>query len=194
MFQYIFQHEDVIEKLVSHIYQPAICEVAQRLLNFNRAVFIDDKNSTLAHAKVRDEEAEAIRATTVFAIIERLGPDHSLEHKLGALSILKELPNQKAINDLLTSPQSMQKVQDFLQTEDPDVKSSTFQFLSFLLTRFFPIKAKSEEKPKNFFATESRLSEDSATETEQYKISDQFFEFLTLVVMEVIPFVLRLDQ
>lgn len=140
VFQYIFQQENVIDKLVSHIYQPAICEVVQRLLNFNQAVFIDDENSTLSHAKVSDEEAQAIRATTVFAIIERLGPDHSLEHKLGALSIIKELPNQKDINDLLTSPQSMKKIQDFLQTEDSDVKSSTFQFLCLLLTRFFPIK------------------------------------------------------
>jgi len=50
-------------------------------------------NSKPAQTKVTDEEAEAIRANTVFAIIDRLGPDHSLEHKLGALSILKELPS-----------------------------------------------------------------------------------------------------
>lgn len=31
-------------------------------------------------------------------------------------------------------------------------------------------------------------------EAEAYQISNQFFEFLTLVVTEVIPFVLRLDQ
>jgi hypothetical protein len=64
---------------------------------------LNDQNCKLAQAKVTVEEAEAIRSNTVIAIIDRLGPDHSLEHKLGALSILKELPNQKALNDLLTS-------------------------------------------------------------------------------------------
>jgi hypothetical protein len=26
-------------------------------------------------------------------VIDRLGPDHSIEHKLGALAVLKELPS-----------------------------------------------------------------------------------------------------
>lgn len=40
-----------------------------------------------------EQKAQEIRTNTVFSIMERLGPDFSLEHKIGALGLLKELPN-----------------------------------------------------------------------------------------------------
>lgn len=45
VFQYIYHHQAVIGQLVQHLYQPLICEVVDRLLNFNRAVFADDPTS-----------------------------------------------------------------------------------------------------------------------------------------------------
>ena len=151
MFQYIYQNSDIFDKLVNHIYQPAICEVVQRLLNFSKSVFMDDLNSSQT-TRVQDEEADEIRANVVFSIIEKLGPDFGFEYKLGALSILRELPNKKVLNDLMTSSRSMQTIQDFLQTEDEDVKSSTFQFLIMLLNRFFPEReAKDEIRGRNMY-------------------------------------------
>lgn len=42
VFNYFYLHEEIIEKLIRHLYQPAICEVISRLLNFNKTIFAED--------------------------------------------------------------------------------------------------------------------------------------------------------
>lgn len=59
----------------------------------------------------------------------------------------------------------MATIQDYLQTEDEEVKSSTFSFLTTLLHRFFPEKEdKDEIRGRMWFETqnseESVLNED----------------------------------
>ena len=110
VFLYVYQHQKVIEKLVSHIYQPAICEVISRLMNFNKTVFTEDPNASPKLTSIREEDAQEIRASIIFSIMERLGPDYTLEHKLGALNLLKEMPNTQSLTELMTSPQSMKQI------------------------------------------------------------------------------------
>jgi hypothetical protein len=65
----------------------------------------------------------------------------------------------------MTSGRAMAKIQDYLQTEDEEVKSSTFSFLTTLLNRFFPEKEdKDEIRGHMWFETQN--SEESAVEDE----------------------------
>lgn len=57
----------------------------------------------------------------------------------------------KKINDLLTSKTAMTLVQDFLQTEDDDARTSTLEFLSHLLIKFYAKADKEESKGRNMF-------------------------------------------
>jgi hypothetical protein len=57
VFLYVYQHQQVIEKLVKHIYQPAICEVISRLMNFNKTVFIEDPNAIPNSSAIKEEDA-----------------------------------------------------------------------------------------------------------------------------------------
>jgi hypothetical protein len=134
---------------------------------------------------------EEVRSHTIFAVMDCFGPDYAQDFKLGALQILKELPNLKSINDILTCQQSMSKIQDFLQIEDDEVKQAAFQFLSNLLDRFYPNKEEEEGLARSLFVDKST---DASNDSENYVLGEHFIEFLSLVVTEVVPFVLRLDQ
>lgn len=48
-------------------------------------MFSDDQSISLENQLITEKRAQEIRSNTVFAIMERLGPDYGLEHKLGAL-------------------------------------------------------------------------------------------------------------
>ena len=64
---------------------------------------------------------------------------------------------------------------------------------SIRINKFFT-DVKPEESKANLFLNDLLARNSGETpETETYKVSDSFLEFLTLVVTEVIPFVLRLD-
>lgn len=59
------------------------------------------------------------------------------------------------------------------------------------MIRFFPNKEEEEGLARSLFADKST---DGANESDNYVLGDEFVEFLSLVVTEVVPFVLRLDQ
>jgi hypothetical protein len=92
--------------------------------------------------------------------MERLGSEYSLEHKLGAYDLLKELPDDPEILQVLSSPSSMSKMQDLLQTEDEEVKSGAFRFLTNLIERHFTNSIKSageaEESEPSFKTIKSK--------------------------------------
>lgn len=60
-----------------------------------------------------------------------------------------------------------------------------------LLVRFFPNKEEDEGLARSLFVDKST---DAANDSDAYVLADEFVEFLSLVVTEVVPFVLRLDQ
>ena len=60
------------------------------------------------------EDAEESRHFAVLAVIEKLGQGVGWELRLGALRVLKDLPNKKVFNDILTEKQATDMILAFL--------------------------------------------------------------------------------
>ena len=120
-------------------------DIIVRLLNFNSSVLTRkdspdssaEKVSTPSQLTVTETSAQEIRSCTVFSIIERLGPDHSIDQQLSALSCLLELPREGPILTVMTTPASLDLIKTFIQSEDAAVKANCFKYLHNLLSRTF---------------------------------------------------------
>lgn len=39
VFMYVYEHQDVIERMLDHLYSPQMSDIFVRLLNFNKTIF-----------------------------------------------------------------------------------------------------------------------------------------------------------
>ena len=88
VFMYVYEHQEIIEKMLEHLYSPQMSELIVRILNFNSNVLSRGGDSpyssngtpqTPQQPTLTETSAQEIRSCTVFSIIERLGPDYRLD-------------------------------------------------------------------------------------------------------------------
>ena len=91
VFIYVYEHQEVLDKMLNHLYSPQMSDIFVRLLNFNESVFtrkssadsMQSSNVELESLKSLDNAslaaARVIRQGTIFSIIERLGTDYSFD-------------------------------------------------------------------------------------------------------------------
>ena len=83
IFQYVYEHQDLIDKMLEHLYSPMMSDLIVRLLNFNKKVLerrssdfsdgLEENKEAEEVQEVSEIQAQEIRASTVFSIIERMG-------------------------------------------------------------------------------------------------------------------------
>ena len=144
MFIYVYEHQEVLDKMLDHLYSPQMSEIYVRMLNFNKSVFTrkdpasqseSDKNGTAQ--SFSESAAQEIRSCTVFSIIERIGTGYSFDQQKSALNCLFELPDDPQILSIMTRPSSLERIKSFLQIDDEGVKTNCFKLLHNLLCRTF---------------------------------------------------------
>jgi serine/threonine-protein phosphatase 6 regulatory subunit 3 len=70
VFTYVYQHPEVIEKMIKHIYQKSVSEVLIRLLNVSENVLDSD-------CEISAADMDSVRQSFVFRILQRLSPEHN---------------------------------------------------------------------------------------------------------------------
>lgn len=81
VLNYIYNHPEVLENLVKHIYQKSISEVLIRVLNVSENILDDDNEVPL----------EEIRQSFIFKVVGRLAPGFGIEDHINAQSLLTEM-------------------------------------------------------------------------------------------------------
>jgi len=93
VFSYIYNHPEVLDHFVKHIYNKSISDVLVRLLNVSDNVFEDGFYGNV----------DSIRQSFVYKIVERLSNNFTFEDNLNAQNLLSELVEYKIIYSELTS-------------------------------------------------------------------------------------------
>lgn len=102
--------------------------------------------------------------------------------------MLKELPNLRAFNNILTHKQSIDQISAFLTFKDPEIKSACFQFMIGLLTKLFRESQPEQEPGIGLFISDvMKANINSDYEDEDYEVSKDFYECLRKIVVEVLP-------
>lgn len=97
VFTYIYQHPQVIDNLVRHMYQKSITEVLIRVLNVSDNLFEDGYEANV----------DTIRQGFIYKIVEKLDPELQFEDHLNAQTLLSELVEYKQFYQELTSQRSI---------------------------------------------------------------------------------------
>lgn len=74
VFAYIYNHPEVLDNLVKHIYQKSISEVLIRVLNVTDNLFDDGNEAPI----------DIIRQSFIYKVVGRLGPQFEMEDHLNA--------------------------------------------------------------------------------------------------------------
>lgn len=74
VLQYVYQHPEVIDNLVKHIYSKSICEILIRILNVTDNIFDESFQG----------DYETQRAVFVYKIVQKLDPQCGIEDHLNA--------------------------------------------------------------------------------------------------------------
>jgi hypothetical protein len=93
VFTYIYNHPEVIDNLVKHVYQKSISEVLVRVLNASDNVLEDGYEINI----------DDIRQSFIYKIVERFDEKYAMEDHLNASSLLSELVDSKCVYQELTS-------------------------------------------------------------------------------------------
>lgn len=93
VYNYVFEHSDVLEKMLDHLDSPQMSEVLVKLLNSQESPFKSTKqsaddimtetaaksDSSSGSSAFSENAAQEIRQCTVFSIIQRLSTEYSFE-------------------------------------------------------------------------------------------------------------------
>ena len=97
MFNYIYNHTEVIDNLVKHVYQKSISEVLIRILNISENLFNENIIGMI----------ENIRKSFIHKIVKKFDPKYTFEDHLNASSLLSELVEYKPIYQELVSQRNL---------------------------------------------------------------------------------------
>ena len=85
VYAYIYNHTEVLDNLVKHVYQKSISEVLIRILNVSDNIFEEHLFETV----------DGIRKSFIHKIVKRFDEKYTVEDHLNAASLLSELVEYK---------------------------------------------------------------------------------------------------
>ena len=126
VFQYVYNHPDVLDNLVNHLYSKSICEILVRILNFTDNVFEESFEGNI----------ESIRQSFIYKILQRLDPQYGLEDHLNAQQILSELADYKPVYQELVSPRCIELYKTFLKGNSDTSKANLYILFTSIVSKY----------------------------------------------------------
>ena len=120
VFQYIYNHTEVIDNMVRHVYQKSISEVLIRILNISDNLFEDHILSAV----------ESIRKSFIHKIVLKFDPKFTVEDHMNAASLLSELVEYKQVYLELVSQRNLDIIKEFLKSESESSKANIYILLA----------------------------------------------------------------